>query len=141
MSHATLAAPVLDCFCFQSRLAARRMTAFYEARLAPHGLNINQLGILAQVAATPAAAMADMAEAMLLDPSTLSRTMRPLEREGLIEVAPDPENRRIRRVRLTRAGKDRLRAAGRTWARAQAETAAAAAPLSALLRATENLPG
>lgn len=133
--------PVYDCLCFQTRLAARRMTAFYEARLAPHGLNINQFGILAQAAATPDASMAEMAEAMALDPSTLSRTLRPLEAESLVVTKPDRDNLRLRRVTLTRAGRERLKAAARAWARAQKDAAAVmpAGAVQSVLAASERL--
>jgi DNA-binding MarR family transcriptional regulator/GNAT superfamily N-acetyltransferase len=40
-----------------------------------------------------------------LDSGYLSRLLRTLERQGLIEVVPDPADRRVRRARLTRAGK------------------------------------
>jgi DNA-binding MarR family transcriptional regulator/N-acetylglutamate synthase-like GNAT family acetyltransferase len=40
-----------------------------------------------------------------LDSGYLSRLLRALERQGLIELAPDPADRRVRRVRLTRAGR------------------------------------
>ena len=41
-----------------------------------------------------------------LDSGYLSRLLRALERERLIELAPDPSDRRVRRARLTRAGED-----------------------------------
>jgi DNA-binding MarR family transcriptional regulator/N-acetylglutamate synthase-like GNAT family acetyltransferase len=40
-----------------------------------------------------------------LDSGYLSRLLRALERQGLIELAPDPADRRVRRARLTRAGR------------------------------------
>jgi DNA-binding MarR family transcriptional regulator/N-acetylglutamate synthase-like GNAT family acetyltransferase len=41
-----------------------------------------------------------------LDSGYLSRLLRALERQGLIELAPDPADRRVRRARLMPAGKD-----------------------------------
>jgi DNA-binding MarR family transcriptional regulator/GNAT superfamily N-acetyltransferase len=43
-----------------------------------------------------------------LDSGYLSRLLRTLERQGLIELAPDPSDRRVRRARLTRAGEDEV---------------------------------
>src|SRR5690242_21533968 len=40
-----------------------------------------------------------------LDSGYLSRLLRLLERDGLIEVAPDATDRRLRRLRLTPAGR------------------------------------
>jgi DNA-binding MarR family transcriptional regulator len=41
-----------------------------------------------------------------LDSGYLSRLLRMLEREGLVEVQPDPRDRRVRTVRLTPAGRE-----------------------------------
>jgi len=119
ISVSSRSAPGFSCFCFRARLAARRVTAFYEDALAPHGLNINQFSILATVSEMRDAPMNELAAALALDPSTLSRTMRPLENEGLIQTAPDGANRRLRRARLTRSGMDRLKRALPAWLSAQ----------------------
>jgi DNA-binding MarR family transcriptional regulator len=133
--------PLRECLCFSARLAARRLTAFYEARLRPHGLTIAQFGALVETGRLKAPAMQELATLMALDPSTLSRKLRPLEEAGLVDIAADAGNGRVRRVRLTPAGKARLRAAAGAWRQAQQE-AAATVPQSALsdvVAATERL--
>jgi len=66
-----------------------------------------------------------------------------MEDAGWIEVFTDPENGRLRRLRLTREGLARLKAAYAGWKRAQAEAAAAVSPrdVERVLRATEKLAG
>ena len=66
-----------------------------------------------------------------LDSGYLSRVLRSLERDGLVEVAPDPSDRRVRRVCLTAGGR-------REWneldARSDAFAATVLQPLSARQR-------
>ena len=134
--------PLFDCLCFQTRLAARRITAFYEARLAPHGLTITQLGLLVEIARKRNPSMGELAHVVEQDPSSLSRTLRVLEADGLIEIAQDPDNRRLRRVRLSANGKAKLRAGGEAWQAAQSEAGVIVpeATVRRLLSATEKLP-
>ncbi|MGE3143450.1 MAG: MarR family winged helix-turn-helix transcriptional regulator [Hyphomonadaceae bacterium] len=130
-----------DCLCMGVRTAARRLVAFYEARLQPVGRGIAQVGLLGSIAAEKDAPAARLARRLGLDPSTLSRTLRPLEEQGLVEIAADPKNLRARRVRLTGEGRARLAAAGQAWARAQKEAAKRVDPglVAQLLEASEKL--
>ncbi len=116
---------VEDCLCFGTRLAARRLTEFYEARLAPHGVNLPQFGLLGAIGEMREASISDLARRLELDPSTLSRTLRPLEESGWIEIFADPSNLRVRRVRLTQEGKALTRRAAESWMQAQKEAAEA----------------
>jgi hypothetical protein len=82
-----------------------------------------------------------------LPSSLLGRNILPIEREGLISVAPGRADRRSKELRLTEVGIERLRAARAGWSEAQAGFAAAfgderAAGLRALLRevSATNLP-
>lgn len=119
---------VEDCLCFRARLVARRMTEFYEARLAPHGVNLPQFGLLGTIGSERNASISHLAKRLELDPSTLSRTLRPLIDAGLIETFADPDNLRVRRVRLTADGKQRTREAARAWAQAQEDAAKTISP-------------
>jgi DNA-binding MarR family transcriptional regulator len=130
-----------DCLCMRARIATRRIVDFYEARLASHGLGISQFGLMGSIAAEEDAPISALAEKLELDPSTLSRTLRPLEDQGWIEIHTDPANLRVRRVRLTKEGRARLEGAGAAWAAAQKEAAKAIDPalVAALLEKTEGL--
>lgn len=124
------------------RLATRRLLAHYEAHMAGTGLNVTQFGLMSSIASTPAPSISELAESIELSPSTLTRTLRPLEKAGLIETFADPENRRLRRVRVTHEGRARLRTAVAAWAEAQREAAAIVPTklVNSLLAATEKLP-
>lgn len=136
-----MAAQPGGCAAASLRSAARRISAFYDEKLAPAGLSIAQFSALANIADLRAPAMGALAERMELDPSTLSRNLKPLEDAGLVSIYPDPDNRRVRRAALSDKGKDKLVEAGELWMRAQKE-AAAKVPLdqvTAIRRAIEAL--
>ena len=60
-----------------------------------------------------------LAQRMAMDRTTLTRNLKPLERMGLVTLAPGPD-RRTRTVRLTDPGRDAVRRAAPRWREAQA---------------------
>lgn len=129
------------CLYLRLRLASKRLLALYEARLAPSGVSMAQFGLLAGIAEEPELAISRLAEKRELAPSTLTRTLKPMEDAGWIELFADPENRRVRRLRLTREGRARLKTAYAGWEQAQAEAAALVPPklVARVLEATAPL--
>jgi DNA-binding MarR family transcriptional regulator len=120
----TDAGALLDaCAGAQARLAARRITRVLDRALAPTGLGAAQLALLAQIAGAEDDRMAALAQRAGLDPSTLSRNLRRLETEGLVEIASVEADLRRRAVWLTESGARRLEAALPLWRAAQAEVA------------------
>jgi DNA-binding MarR family transcriptional regulator len=109
------------CNCAALRKATRRISQFYDAALAPSGLRGTQFAILADLARRGDAppTIRELSEAMVLDQSTIGQNLRPLEREKLIELVQDPEDRRSRRVILTKAGRSRYVQARPLWSEAQ----------------------
>lgn len=134
-------AVVADCAGWNSRLAARRITQFLDRELAQLGLTVAQLGLMAQIAATADDTLGALAQRTGLDQSTLSRNLRTLEGEGMIEIAVVESDLRRRVVWLTEAGARRLEAAIPVWRTAHARLAKRFSPLLArrLAEATEAL--
>jgi len=99
------------------RLAARRITRFLETRM-PSNLSLAQFGLMAHIAAAGDDTIGALAERSGLDQSTLSRNLRALERDGLVEIAVAEEDLRRRAVWLTETGARRLEAAIPAWRRA-----------------------
>ena len=97
------------------RLAARRITRFLDMKLQATGLSSAQFGLLTHIATAPDDTIGALAERMDLDQSTLSRTLRGLERAGLIEIAAVEKDQRKRAVWLTESGARRLEAAISVW--------------------------
>lgn len=89
--------------------------------MAGAGVSFAQFGLMAEIASATDDTISALAERMGLDQSTLSRTLRTLEADGLVEIAVAEEDQRRRLVWLTEKGARTLEAALVTWRRAQAE--------------------
>ncbi len=109
------------CAGWNSRLAARRITQFLERETPGLGLTLAQFGLMAQIAAASDDTLGALAERTGLDQSTLSRNLRMLESEGLVEIAVVETDLRRRTVWLTETGARRLEAAIPIWRRAHAK--------------------
>jgi DNA-binding MarR family transcriptional regulator len=116
--------PVMErnrCNCAALRKASRHMTLFYDAALEPSGLRSTQFALLAEIRRRGDAApsIGDLAEALVIDQSTVGQNLRPLQRDGLVTLERDEADRRSRLVKLTRAGRSRLAGAQPLWRAAQ----------------------
>ena len=109
------------CTCLRLRKAARRVSQIYDGHLEPAGLTVTQFGLLAHLERLAGIGVGALAEELIMDPTTLTRNLKPLERRGLVESAPDPRDRRARRLSLTGAGRAALSSARPAWAAAQRE--------------------
>jgi len=109
------------CTCLRLRKATRRLSQIYDRHLAPCGLSVTQFGLLAQLKASPGISIGALAERLIMDPTTLTRGLRPLEKRGLVAIVPNPEDRRTRLLTLTPAGIEIHRAGRPLWADAQRE--------------------
>jgi DNA-binding MarR family transcriptional regulator len=110
------------CNCGALRKASRRMSQFYDSVLAPCGLKSTQFAMLSEIdrCAEALPTIRGLAEALVMDQSTIGQNLRPLERDGLIALVQDEADRRSRRVKLTKAGRSRFTAALPLWSAAQA---------------------
>lgn len=106
------------CLCFNLRKAARAVTQLYDAALEPAGLRATQFSLLAALDRRDAVTITDLARAMVMDRTTLTRNLRPLEKQGLVAIAPG-DDRRTREVSLTRRGRQTLTRATPRWRHAQ----------------------
>ncbi len=116
-------AAIESCAGWNARLAARRITQFLDKRMEPSGLGIAQFGLMAQVAAARDDTLGALALRTGLDQSTLSRNLRNLERDGLVEIAITTNDLRRRAVWLTEKGAKALESALPIWRQAHEELA------------------
>ena len=107
------------CLCDTLRMTARAVSAVYDDALRPLGLRVTQFSLLSRTASMGPVESWRLSEALGLDKTTLPRNLRPLERRGLIAVAPG-EDRRTRLVRVTPAGEKLLKEASTCWRSVQA---------------------
>jgi DNA-binding MarR family transcriptional regulator len=110
--------PALPCACASLRRAARAVTRSYEKALRYTGLNPTQFTLLQVLELRGASPQGALGELLALDSTTLTRTLRPLERAGWIRSGAGADRRQVRWT-LTSAGRGRLARAIPAWQRAQ----------------------
>jgi DNA-binding MarR family transcriptional regulator len=116
-SAATVAEP-RGCTNFRLRRATRRVTRHFDAYLGEAGLRTTQYSLLTHLDRAEHLRLADVAREMAMDPSTLTRNLKPLLERGLVHVGPGPDGR-SRVARVTAAGRAARAEAARAWKRAQ----------------------
>ncbi len=119
---------IAGCAGCNARLAARHITQFLDRELVACGMGVAQLGLMAQIAAADDDTLGALAKRAGLEQSTLSRNLRVLEGDGLIEITLVESDQRRRAVWLTEKGARRLEAAIPHWRRAQAKLAKRLSP-------------
>lgn len=109
-------------YCSNSavRRAARQLGQLYDDAMGDSGLRGTQFSLLSQIAQSGAPTQKELAEAMVMDLSALGHTLKPLIRDGLVQLVPDEKDRRAKRVQLTEAGLARQREMVIRWQDAQA---------------------
>ena len=131
--------PSEACICIAVRKAGRRLTARYDAALAPAGINLAQFSLLRTIDRHGPLSLTHLSELTELDRSTLGRNVRVLERMALCAFSAG-DDRREAAVELTAEGRRVLATATPLWAATQDDIrtrigADGAAQLDALLGA------
>ncbi|WP_162558956.1 MarR family winged helix-turn-helix transcriptional regulator [Sphingorhabdus sp. EL138] len=94
----------------------------------PKGMTVAQFSVLNHLLRLDVQeTISELASAMQVAQPTMSSTVRKLEDKGLVELAHEPDDRRIRRVVVTTAG-----------AQLRNDAVAALAPMAEILR--QNIP-
>ncbi|MDF0518695.1 MarR family winged helix-turn-helix transcriptional regulator [Bradyrhizobium yuanmingense] len=109
-----------SCTCSQLRRAARRVSRYYDLCLAGTGLKSTQYSLLGFLASEGPMTMAHLANIMTMDRATVGHNLRPLERDGFLEIRVGEEDRRVRQVAITDRGQEMLFAAHPAWQKARA---------------------
>ena len=109
-----------NCACFNVRKSARVLTKHYDDALQSLELKPTQFTILAVLSGVDTITVTDLADYMILDRTTLTRNLRPLEKQGMIQASAG-EDRRTRMISLTKKGLNKLEAAIPLWKQAQKE--------------------
>ena len=112
-------ARLAECNCLALRQAARHVSQFYDQYLASTGLRTTQFSILAKLHGLGPMTINALARELVMDRTTLGRTMLPLERDGLIAIKDGTVDRRSKELAVTKAGAERLQRAAKLWVAAQ----------------------
>lgn len=108
----------LPCACANLRRAARAVTQLYNQELRPTGLEPTQFTLLMALNATGEVTQGKLGQRLVIDSTTLTRSLAPLRARGWISSRRG-QDRRERLWRLTSAGRRELERAQPYWERAQ----------------------
>jgi len=108
------------CLCLHAQRAARTLARRFDEALRPYGLTNGQFSLLMTLNAAQPPTVGHVAALLGADRTTLTAALKPLIRRGLAEVRSDADDRRLRRLALTQAGRAALGAALPAWEAAHA---------------------
>ncbi len=100
-----------------------RWRAASTKRCKPAGLTHGQFSLMISLNRPAPPSIGSVATLLAMDRTTVTANLKPLQRRGLVTLSVDANDRRSRRMALTRAGRRQLAAALPYWEAAQAETA------------------
>ncbi len=115
------------CASFNFRRTARAVTRLYDMALQESGIRSTQFAILVGIAKNQPVSMGALAEVLIIDGTTLTRSLRLLQKEGLVAIS----NRAAMRQRfltITAKGKRRLARSLAAWRKAHEHFVAAIGP-------------
>ncbi len=109
---------VQNCTCFNLRKTTRAVTQLFDEALKPCGLFATQFTLLAAISSKEDATITELSKALVMDRTTLTRNLNPLQKNGWVEVTPGAD-KRTRTLSLTRSGKKVLSQSMIHWKQAQ----------------------
>jgi DNA-binding MarR family transcriptional regulator len=103
---------------FDLRKATRAVSRLYDDCLRPLGLNITQYSLLRVIEGTPQISVSTLGRYMVMERTSITRALAPLERDGLIRSRAGSD-KRTRIVSLTKRGTKLIADAKPHWDQAQ----------------------
>ena len=106
------------CAAFRFRMAARAVTRLYDAALQESGIRSTQFALLVAIAKKQPIPIHGLSEILFIDQTTLTRSLKLMRKEGLLEVS-ERSTMRQRFVTLTPKGEQVLARAVPLWRKIQ----------------------
>lgn len=103
------------CLCLHAQRAARALSRRFDEALRPAGITSGQFSLLNALNRPKPPPIGPVAQLLAMDRTTLTAALKPLERDGLVTIARDPDDRRSRLLGLTDKGRQALAAAVPIW--------------------------
>ncbi len=103
------------CLCLHTQRAARAISRRFDEALRPLGLKSGQFSALISLNRPEPPTLGSVARLLAMDRTTLTANLKPLEREGWVEVKADERDKRARRLHLTVKGRALLARAAPVW--------------------------
>ena len=108
------------CICMAVQSAGRAVGRRFDEAFRPLRINNWQFSLLMALSGSEPPTIGQVAGALSIDRTTITANLKPLERRGLVAVVQDDADQRLRRVRLTDAGRSLLADALSSWERVNA---------------------
>lgn len=105
------------CLCFATQRAARALARRFDEAFRPLGITSGQFSLMMGLNRPEPPTMGDLAALLVMDRTTLTANLKPLEKRGLVLVEVDAKDRRARRLSLTEQGARLLAQAAPIWRR------------------------
>ena len=86
------------------------------------GLHVGQEMILVMLQDNEGITQTGLAERMMIQPPTLTNSLKRLEREGFVMRRPDPDDQRVSRVHTTKKGHDLMATVNEAWTKLEEES-------------------
>ncbi len=109
------------CLCLHVQRAARVLARRFDEAFRPLDLTNGQFSLLMSLNRPEPPPMGPVADLLAMDRTTLTAALKPLERRGLVRVATDQNDRRIRVLILSAKGRELLARAVPIWQSTHAE--------------------
>ncbi len=103
------------CLCLSTQRAARALARRFDKALRPVGLTNGQFSLLMSLNRPRPPGMRPVSKLLAMDRTTLTAALKPLQRQGYVEIETDPDDRRGRLLVLTGRGRETLAAAVPIW--------------------------
>ncbi|HWL04691.1 MAG TPA: MarR family winged helix-turn-helix transcriptional regulator [Xanthobacteraceae bacterium] len=113
------------CLCLHSQRAARALARRFDNAFKEIGITSGQFSLLMALNRAKPPGLGSVADLLAMDRTTLTANLKPLERQGYVEIHANPDDKRSRLLTLTAAGRNVLRKAVPIWERTHAAVEAA----------------
>ncbi|WP_109478170.1 MarR family winged helix-turn-helix transcriptional regulator [Paraburkholderia sp. C35] len=110
---------VSQCALFDVSRLSRLLTGLYNAKMKDVPLSISQYTLLINIDALAPARVTEVANAMLMDRTSVTRLTEPLIARGFLKIEQSAEDRRAKNLTVTAKGRTALRASEEAWRDAQ----------------------
>lgn len=115
------------CASLNFRRTARAVTRMYDMAMQDSGIRSTQFAILVGIAKIQPVSMGTLANVLMIDRTTLTRSLRLLQNEGMITISKRAAMRQ-RFLQLTAAGEKALKRSLPLWREAHAHFVSAVGP-------------
>ncbi len=106
------------CVCTTVRKASRALMRHYEAALGDCSLSVTQFALLRAIERQGVVALTDLARVMVMERTSLYRSLEPLVQQGLVQVTAASAGR-SKVAKLTASGREQIAAVLPHWESAQ----------------------